>query len=103
MRDYSYSDLRPLVANALILADDLRDLTPDSMPAVPSSAKSHEKDREETAEEFKLRLTHLLGQMMFVSGETAEPGPETTWMIEEIVREQVIEMVRASSSDLRLV
>ena len=31
--------------------------------------------------------------MMFVSGETAEPSQETTSIIEEIVREQVIEMV----------
>lgn len=29
---------------------------------------------------------------MFVSGETAEPSPETTGMIEEIVRQQVVEM-----------
>ena len=32
-------------------------------------------------------------QMMYVSGETAEASPETTGMIEEIVRQQVIEMV----------
>jgi hypothetical protein len=38
-----------------------------------------------------------VSQMMFVSGETAEPSSETTWMIEEIVREQVVEMVRFSS------
>jgi hypothetical protein len=31
--------------------------------------------------------------MMFVSGETAEPSTETTWLIEEIVREQVVHMV----------
>lgn len=31
--------------------------------------------------------------MMFVSGETAEASAETMWMIEEIVREQVVEMV----------
>jgi transcription initiation protein SPT3 len=31
--------------------------------------------------------------MMFVSGETAEPSHETTSMIEELVRQQVIEMV----------
>lgn len=47
----------------------------------------------ETMEEFKQRLIHWIGQMMFVSGETAEPSAETTWMIEEIVREQVVEMV----------
>ena len=33
-------------------------------------------------------------QMMYVSGETAEASAETTGMIEEIVRQQVIEMVR---------
>lgn len=32
--------------------------------------------------------------MMFVSGETAEPSADTTSMIEEIVRQQVIEMVK---------
>jgi Transcription initiation factor IID, 18kD subunit len=40
----------------------------------------------------ELPLTYPM-QMMFVSGETAEPSAETTWMIEEIVREQVVEMV----------
>ena len=33
-------------------------------------------------------------QMMYVSGETAEASSETTRMIEEIVRQQVIEMLR---------
>ena len=33
---------------------------------------------------------------MFVSGETAEPSIETTTIIEEIVRQQVIEMVLLS-------
>ncbi|KAI2629500.1 TFIID-18kDa-domain-containing protein [Xylaria nigripes] len=33
-------------------------------------------------------------QMMYVSGETGEVTPETTAMIEEIVRQQVIEMLR---------
>jgi transcription initiation protein SPT3 len=32
--------------------------------------------------------------MMFVSGETGDPSPETTTMIEGIVQQQVIEMVR---------
>ena len=31
--------------------------------------------------------------MMFVSGETADVAPETTSMVEEIVRDQVQEMV----------
>jgi hypothetical protein len=38
-------------------------------------------------------LTNLLKKMMYVSGETAEPSTETTGMVEEIVRQQVIEMV----------
>ncbi|KAI0406847.1 TFIID-18kDa-domain-containing protein [Xylaria palmicola] len=33
-------------------------------------------------------------QMMYVSGETGEVSPDTTAMIEEIVRQQVIEMLR---------
>lgn len=32
--------------------------------------------------------------MMYVSGETAEPPVETTSIIEDIVRQQVIELVR---------
>ena len=47
----------------------------------------------ERPKEFKERLTYSIEQMMFVSGETAEASPETTGMIEEIVRAQVIEMV----------
>lgn len=34
--------------------------------------------------------------MMFVSGETGEPSPETTTVIEQIVQSQVIEMARLS-------
>ena len=52
-----------------------------------------ESETLESVINFKARLTHWFRQMMFVSGETAEPSAETTWMIEEIVREQVIEMV----------
>lgn len=47
----------------------------------------------ESKEDFKKRLLKTLSQMMFVSGEQAEPSAETTYLIEEIVREQVIEMV----------
>lgn len=38
-------------------------------------------------------LTDLI-QMMFVSGETGEPSPETTTLIESIVQEQVQHMLR---------
>lgn len=39
------------------------------------------------------RLTNVLKKMMYVSGETAEPSVETTSIIEDIVRQQVIELV----------
>ena len=41
--------------------------------------------------------------MMYVSGETAEASSETTGMIEEIVRQQVIEMVSDICIDMRIV
>jgi Transcription initiation factor IID, 18kD subunit len=58
-----------------------------------SGSTATDPDELETPEEFKERLTYSIEQMMFVSGETAEASPETTGMIEEIVRAQVIEMV----------
>jgi hypothetical protein len=38
-------------------------------------------------------MIDLIEQMMYVSGETGEPSTETTGMIEEIVRQQVVEIV----------
>ncbi len=61
-----------------------------------------DEDEWESKEEFKQRLTELLQQMMFVSGETGEPSAETTGMIEEIVRQQVIEIVRTISPPLQV-
>lgn len=54
-----------------------------------------EKERRQfpTMEAFRVKLRAGFAQMMFVSGETAEPSQETTTLIEEIVRQQVIEMV----------
>ncbi|KXH41912.1 spt3 [Colletotrichum simmondsii] len=40
------------------------------------------------------RLANVARKMMYVSGETAEPSIETTSMIEDIVRQQVIELLR---------
>ena len=48
----------------------------------------------ETGLMFKWALTDLIRQMMFVSGETAEPSIESTTLIEDITRQQVIEIVR---------
>ncbi|CAG8922978.1 unnamed protein product [Penicillium salamii] len=39
-----------------------------------------------------------VAKMMFVSGETAEPSPETTTLIEEITRQQVIEILTRSTA-----
>ena len=38
-------------------------------------------------------MADAMKQMMFVSGETAEPSPETTMLVEFIVQQQVMEMV----------
>ncbi|TAQ91023.1 hypothetical protein B7494_g620 [Chlorociboria aeruginascens] len=67
-----------------------------------SDQSSAERDAIKTAEikekrgqkEFKEMLNFFTRQMMYVSGETAEASGETTGMIEEIVRQQVIEMLR---------
>ena len=48
--------------------------------------------------EWRWLMHHLIQQMMFVSGEEAEPSVHTTTIIEEIVREQVIELVSRSHS-----
>lgn len=55
------------------------------------------EEAEETMAVFSVRLMGTLKQMMYVSGETAEPSHETTGMVEEIVRQQVIEMVCVQS------
>lgn len=84
-----------MISSSLIFGDavDLRDSIRSVQAAGnPSGPKIEDPDCE-TKEDFKQRLINWIGQMMFVSGETAEPSPETTWMIEEIVREQVLEMV----------
>ena len=41
----------------------------------------------------RIYLIDAFQQMMYVSGETAEPSVETTGIIEDIVRQQVIELV----------
>lgn len=48
---------------------------------------------DESVPAWQMRLIRYLQQMMFVSGETAEASAETAWVVEEIVREQVVEMV----------
>lgn len=52
----------------------------------------------ETEVMFRWTLTNMVRQMMFVSGETAEPSIETTTLIEDITRQQVIEIVSVALS-----
>ncbi|EXJ57345.1 transcription initiation protein SPT3 [Cladophialophora yegresii CBS 114405] len=88
MDNHSTGDHRSQIARALILGGSIQ----ESASATATAFRAYSHD-DETTDDFKQRLIYLLEQMMFVSGETAEPSPETTWMIEEIVREQVIEML----------
>lgn len=61
------------------------------------------EDFGETLKEWRSgTLTDAILQMMFVSGETADPSIETTGMIEEIVRDQVVEMVSDELRNLEL-
>lgn len=47
----------------------------------------------ETGDRPKQNYANEIKKMMFVSGETAEPSIETTTLIEDITRQQVIEIV----------
>jgi Transcription initiation factor IID, 18kD subunit len=73
---------------------DIFDVEPPGEQRIPIAKHSELRDsHDESHEEFRERLMNWFEQMMFVSGETAEPSAETTGMIEELVKQQVIEMV----------
>ncbi|KAI4159850.1 MAG: hypothetical protein LQ342_006268 [Letrouitia transgressa] len=55
-------------------------------------------DLEMTMEDYKNDLHHVISQMMFVSGETADPSVEATSLIEKIVHAQVVEMLKQGTS-----
>lgn len=69
------------------MEEDLEDVT--AMDVTTTTDKTNA----ETFADFKVVLFNMLKQMMFVSGETAEPSIETTSAIEEITRQQVVEIV----------
>ncbi|KAK9773556.1 hypothetical protein SCAR479_09700 [Seiridium cardinale] len=52
------------------------------------------QDSDKMADNKQHKYRQEIQQMMYVSGETGEPSTETTFLIEEIVRQQVIEMLR---------
>lgn len=60
-------------------------------------SQNSEDNSAETNERFGAKITNFIYQMMFVSGETAEPSIETTTLIEDIVRQQVVEIVYHSA------
>ena len=72
---------------------DIFDIQPPGENNSPSKHSQLQDLDDESHEEFRERLMVWFEQMMFVSGETAEPSTETTGMIEELVKQQVIEMV----------
>ncbi|GLB10566.1 hypothetical protein ABZX51_004320 [Aspergillus tubingensis] len=79
------------------------------VPAIPAVPAVQQQPRDEpldmymgmdadTREEFKEMLISFSRKMMFVSGETAEPSVETTTLIEDIVRQQVVEILARSTA-----
>lgn len=81
-------------ADELSAALPAQDEQPLALAPPISRTRSRPFDVEDTG---RCPLTTIqTQQMMFVSGETAEPSTETTWLIEEIVREQVLHMVRTN-------
>lgn len=65
-------------------ADPFRHVYDETNPEAPF---------EQTMEQFRSDLREQIAQMMYVSGETGEPSVETTGIIEEVVRQQVVEIV----------
>jgi hypothetical protein len=63
----------------------------------PAPRPLFSRKKKEARKAFLTRMLTLMAKMMYVSGETAEPIVETTSMIEDIVRQQVIELVRVGS------
>ncbi|KND92919.1 SAGA complex subunit spt3 [Tolypocladium ophioglossoides CBS 100239] len=60
-------------------------------PYVRSIVATQPRSREQVNRD---KVVNSIQQMMYVSGETAEPSVETTSIIEDIVRQQVIELLR---------
>lgn len=109
MSPSSVSSETPSLANAHSSPDELDVSSESSFSGLSSHADVQSSDHDsnmdeaedenttvhdhETKEMFAIRLANLLRKMMFVSGETAEPSVETTTLIEDIVRQQVVEIV----------
>ncbi|KAI9684738.1 MAG: Transcription initiation protein spt3 [Trizodia sp. TS-e1964] len=88
----TYMEEDPVVGRGLApTAEDARDDEDDE-------AQSEASDDSLDYDQWRQMLTTNIEQMMFVSGETAEPSAETTTVIEQIVREQVVEMLTQATA-----
>ncbi|KAJ4300219.1 Transcription initiation protein spt3 [Collariella sp. IMI 366227] len=66
------------------------------LPSVGFQAEQDKKKKNSNEPYPRQAIANYLEfQMMYVSGETAEPSVETTGIIEDIVRQQVIEILRS--------
>ncbi|KPI40495.1 SAGA complex subunit spt3 [Cyphellophora attinorum] len=65
-------------------------------PPIESPEFTEAQMASESFDNYREYFANICAKMMFVSGETAEPSPDTTWHIEEIVREQVIHMLKTA-------
>ncbi|KAK0672734.1 transcription initiation factor IID, 18kD subunit-domain-containing protein [Cercophora samala] len=77
----------------------IKDLLTRPDPKGKGQATQQEEGREEVAFEDEIDpkdwIADIIIKMMYVSGETGEPSAETTGIIEDIVRQQVIEILRS--------
>ncbi|EFQ86123.1 hypothetical protein PTT_18730 [Pyrenophora teres f. teres 0-1] len=69
-------------------------VSPVSPPSTVSSSPMHSPPCTNDLLPCDIGMLLTIPQMMFVSGETGEPSPETTTLIESIVQDQVQHMLR---------
>ena len=69
------------------------DLTQTRMQKSQTELQTNSRGYQQDKERAKYKYQSEIQQMMFVFGEVADPWPETTMLVEDIVRSQVIEIV----------
>ncbi|KAG0350315.1 Transcription initiation protein spt3 [Gamsiella multidivaricata] len=74
--------------------------TLDSMSVVLANAK-RDKEKEKEREKSRYRYQSEIQQMMFVFGEVSDAIQETTMLVEDIVRSQVIEIICLAAQQAR--
>ncbi|KAJ6109119.1 TFIID-18kDa-domain-containing protein [Penicillium sp. IBT 16267x] len=71
--------------------------SPSSTGPPSSPAKENQEADANFSHDDKPMIANMIRQMMFVSGETAEPSIDTTTLIEDITRQQVLEILSRST------